>query len=123
MGGAGNVTTVIEALEAAVARRGVDARATNPWYFPTAAEYRERLERRGFAVERVLLFPRPTPLPGRLADWLDTFGESFFALVPPAARAQIMAEVEAAVRDRLYDARTGWHADYIRLRFAAVKPE
>jgi hypothetical protein len=70
----------------------------------------------------MLLFPRPTPLPGRLADWLDTFGESFFALVPPAARAQIMAEVEAAVRDRLYDARKGWHADYIRLRFAAVKP-
>ncbi len=122
MGGAGNVATVIAALEAAVARRGADARAANPWYFPTAEEYRERLERRGFAVERVLLFPRPTPLPGRLADWLDTFGESFFALVPQAARAQIMAEVEAAVRDRLYDARTGWHADYIRLRFAAVKP-
>ena len=35
MGGAGNVSTVIAALEAAVARRGVDAPAANPWYFPT----------------------------------------------------------------------------------------
>ncbi|HUK10129.1 MAG TPA: methyltransferase domain-containing protein [Stellaceae bacterium] len=122
MGGGDNAAVVIAALEAAVARRGADGRAANPWYFPSVEEYRARLERRGFTVERILLFPRPTPLPGRLADWLDTFAESFLALVPPGSRAQIMEEVEAATRDKLYDRDKGWSVDYVRLRFAAVKP-
>ena len=34
------------------------------------------------SVPRSRLFPRPTQLPGRLGDWLDTFAESFLALVP-----------------------------------------
>ena len=122
MGGGANAATVIAALEAAVTRRGADGRAANPWYFPSPEEYRARLERRGFRVERLLLFPRPTPLPGRLADWLDTFAESFLALVPPEARAQIIDEVETATRDKLYDPAAGWTVDYVRLRFAAVKP-
>ena len=44
-GGAGNIATVRDALHAALRRRGVDAPAHDPWYFPTAAEYR-RVDRR-----------------------------------------------------------------------------
>ncbi len=122
MGGAGNVAIVIAALEAALARRGIDGRAANPWYFPTEEEYHAKLERRGFAVTRIMLLPRPTPLPGSLGDWLDTFAESFLALVPAQSRAQFKSEVEAAARTRLFDPAQIWRADYVRLRFAAVKP-
>jgi SAM-dependent methyltransferase len=122
MGGAGNVALVLAALEAALGKRGLDARAANPWYFPSVDEYRGKLEARGFTVERIDLIPRPTKLPGALGDWLDTFAESFLALVSPDDRHQVKAEIEAALRDALYDPAEGWTADYVRLRFAAVKP-
>lgn len=121
-GGAGNVATVLDALHAVVARYGVDGRAVSPWYFPSVDDYRARLERRGFAVQSIVLIPRPTPLPGRLADWLDTFAESFLAAVPSPQRGAVKDEVEAALRPSLCDAQGVWTADYVRLRFAAVKP-
>jgi trans-aconitate methyltransferase len=121
-GGAGNVETVRRALAAALARHGVDAEAANPWYFPTPEEYRARLERPGFSVVSIVLIPRPTRLPGRLADWLDTFCESFLATVPPQSRPSLKAEVEEMLRDQLADAAGAWTVDYVRLRFGAVKP-
>lgn len=122
MGGAGNVASVIGALESVLVRQGIDVRGAMPWYFPSPAEYRAKLERRGFKVERIVLLPRPTPLPGRLGDWLDTFAESFLALVPAPDRAAVKDAVEDALRDQLFDPARGWTADYVRLRFAAVKP-
>ncbi len=120
-GGAGNVATVRGALVAVLARRGIDGDAASPWYFPAAAEYRARLERGGFAVASIDLIRRPTPIPGRLADWLDTFAESFLAAVRAAERAAVKDEVEALVRAALYDPSGAWTLDYVRLRFAAVK--
>lgn len=121
MGGAGNVAAVIGALESVLGQRGIDARAALPWYFPTPEEYRAKLERRGFVVNQMRLMPRPTQLPGRLGDWLDTFAESYLALVPAAARPQIKDGVEELLRNQLFDAETGWTVDYVRLRFAAEK--
>jgi trans-aconitate methyltransferase len=121
-GGAGNVATVLEALHRAVARRGVDGHAVSPWYFPSVDQYRGRLERRGFTVASIDLIPRPTPLPGRLADWLDTFAESFLAAVLAAERGAVKDEVEAMLRATLCDAKGVWTVDYVRLRFAAMKP-
>ena len=121
-GGEGNVETVRAALHAAVARRGLDPAAADPWYFPSAAAYRARLERHGFAVRFIGLFERPTPLPGPLGDWLDTFGEAFLRLLPEAERGPVKAEIEDHVRDRLCDPAGRWVVDYVRLRFVAVKP-
>lgn len=123
MGGAGNVAMVITALERVLARRGIDARPAMPWYFPSPDAYRAKLERRGFSVTRMMLLERPTRLPGALADWLDTFAESFLALVPAGTRQAVMDEVEDAVRAQLFDPVSGWTADYVRLRFIAVKPQ
>jgi len=61
-------------------------------------------------------------LPGRLADWLDTFAESFLAAVPAPERGAVKDEVEATLRATLCDASGVWTVDYVRLRFAAVKP-
>jgi SAM-dependent methyltransferase len=121
MGGAGNVATARRALEAAVARRGIDAAALSPWYFPTPEEYAAKLRVGGFEVRHIELFQRPTPLPTRLADWFDTFGEAFLAAVPPAERAAVKQEAEALAAPTLRKPDGSWFADYVRLRFAAVK--
>jgi len=121
-GGAGNVASVRGALAVALRRRGIDAEAANPWYFPPAEEYRARLEARGFAVVEMALIPRPTRLPGALADWLDTFAESFLATVPPQSRPSVKREVEDMLRGDLADASGAWTVDYVRLRFKALKP-
>jgi hypothetical protein len=89
---------------------------------PTAEEYRARLEAHGFAVRTISLFARPTPLPGDLSAWLETFAQPSLRAVPDGDRAGLIEEVTAALRPRLYDAERGWVADYVRLRFAAVKP-
>jgi trans-aconitate methyltransferase len=122
-GGHGCVRTIETALLAALERRGLDARNASPWYFPTDAEYRGRLERRGFRVDWIALIPRPTPLPGDVTGWLETFAESFTALVPVAERPAFVAEVREVLRPALADAAGNWTADYVRLRVAAVKPE
>jgi SAM-dependent methyltransferase len=121
-GGAGNVGMIMAELIAALDRRGIDGKAAVPWYFPAPEEYRARLERRGFEVASIALIPRPTPLPGPLGDWLDTFAESFLAAVPPGERDAVKDEVADALRARLVDANGIWVTDYVRLRFAATKP-
>ncbi|MGB0387272.1 MAG: methyltransferase domain-containing protein [Ardenticatenaceae bacterium] len=121
-GGHGNVAQIRNALHEALKRRGMDAKTVDPWYFPTPAEYTSRLEAQGFQVTWMRLIPRPTPLPGDITGWLDTFAESFIFAWPKEERAKILEEVKEALRPNLCDAEGKWSADYVRLRFAATKP-
>lgn len=122
MGGAGNVESLRTNLIAALDRRGLDGEAASPWYFPAPDEYRARLEKAGFEVPYIELIPRPTPLPGELADWLWTFGESFILSAPEGERAGVIDEVVEATRSQLQQPDGSWVADYVRLRFTAKKP-
>lgn len=121
-GGAGCVAKISAALGAALERRGIDAARFNPWYFPTPEDYGARLHARGFAVASIALIPRPTPLPGDITAWLETFAESFTAALPAADRPAFLEEVRETLRPALCDADGQWTADYVRLRFAARKP-
>ncbi len=118
-GGHGNVAAIVVALVAVLVRRGHDGAAAIPWYFPTPAAYRAKLERHGFAVDRIELIPRPTPLPTDMAGWLDTFAENFFRWIEPSEWPVARAEVLALLRPCLCDDDGRWTADYVRLRFAA----
>ncbi len=121
--GAGtNVGRIVLALERACERRGIDGRALNPWTFPTLDAYRRRLEAGGFTLDSIELFPRPTPLPGDIEGWLETFAESYLAAMPAADRPRFVAEVREDLRGDLCDAEGRWTADYVRLRFAARLP-
>jgi len=120
MGAAGNVATIRAALYDALTRRGVDAAGADPWYFPTADEYRARLEAAGLTVARIESFPRPTPLPGDVTGWLRTFAQAFLECVPDSERADVVAEVQEQLRPSLGVAGV-WTADYVRLRFIALK--
>ena len=122
-GGYGCVDTIKTALVGAMNRRGVDGEALVPWYFPTPGDYATRLERAGFRVDSIALIPRPTPLPGDIVDWLQTFALGFLQALPEAGRAEYLREVRAALEPQLRDGTGTWVADYVRLRFAATRPE
>jgi SAM-dependent methyltransferase len=122
LGGHRCVIAIRTALSSALARRGIDAVACDPWFFPTEEDYRTRPEARGFIVGKLMLFPRPTPLPGDISGWLETFAQPFLGAVKPDDRQTLIREVRTALDPQLYDPARGWVADYTRLRFAARRP-
>ena len=122
LGGHGCVAKIKKALVEALNRRGIDGEAAVPWYFPTVEDYSQHLTSGGgFEISYMALIPRPTPLPGDVTGWLETFAESFTSTLPLAERPSYIAEVREALRPELCDAEGKWTADYTRLRFAANK--
>jgi SAM-dependent methyltransferase len=118
-GGHGCVAKIRKALVDALNRRGINGEAASPWYFPTVEDYSQQLRKGGFAVNYIALLPRPTPLPGDITGWLETFAESFTSALPATDRPAYIAEVREALRPQLCDAEGKWTADYTRLRFSA----
>jgi uncharacterized membrane protein YgdD (TMEM256/DUF423 family) len=45
----------------------------------------------------IALIPRPTPLPGDITDWLETFAQAFLGAVPPADRRTALSLDSVAV--------------------------
>jgi SAM-dependent methyltransferase len=120
MGGHNNTAAIIVALSAVLGRRGLDVRKLSPWYFPSVAAYRQKLEAAKFAVAEIAIIPRPTVLESGLEAWLDNFTEDLFAPLPEADRATARAEVVELLRPVLTDETGTWIADYVRLRFRAM---
>jgi trans-aconitate methyltransferase len=120
LGGHGNVATILAALDAALAARGIAVPC--PWYFPQPAEYRRLLEDGGFVVQTIDLIPRPTPLPGGMVAWLEIFAQPYLSALPAAVRELFISEVVDLLRPALCDADGRWIADHVRLRFSAVRP-
>ena len=122
-GGVGNVRRVTDALLLSLGERGFDGMEVWPWYFPTETEYAAVLQSAGFWVERIELFERPTALPGGLAEWIMILAQPFLSLVAEGDRDGFLHDVEDRARPVLCDAKGIWHVDYVRLRFAAFRPE
>ncbi len=120
-GGHGNIAAIVTALRATAIRHGKDPSLAAGWFYPTSAEYRALLEANGFSIEKIGLFPRPTPLPTGLRGWLATFRESYFEQWPEAMREQIVLELEDLLAPALRDRSGNWTADYVRLRVAAIR--
>jgi trans-aconitate methyltransferase len=122
-GGKGNVAQIVGAIEAEVSATGIDARARNPWYFPSIGEYSTLLERNGFHVLQAVHFDRPTPLPDGeqgIRNWLDAFAGSFFQGMSGEVIASMYSRIAERLRPVLF--RDGvWVADYKRIRILAVK--
>lgn len=118
-GGFGNVAAIMVALRAALKHHRVASPRSIPRYYPSPAAYRALLERHGFTVRSIELFPRPTPLPTGMAGWLATFADAALAELPVAERDAARDEALDLMRPSLCDERGNWIADYVRLRFAA----
>ncbi|MEV0622856.1 methyltransferase domain-containing protein [Nonomuraea sp. NPDC050404] len=122
MGGAGNCAELTAAMLTAWREYGL-REPELPWYFPTPAEYARRLEQEGFVVRLLEYFDRPTPLdecPGGAADWVRMFAASVLEGLPPDIVEPLLRRVNELAAPALRR-ETGWMADYVRLRFAAVR--
>src|SRR5262245_19504377 len=118
-GGHGNVAAITTALQAIAMRHGKDTHLAHPWFFPSAETYRALLEAQGFAVARIALIARPTPLKTGMAAWLKLFNSPFFRQFEDFDAA--VNEAEALLNFALCDAQGNWTADYVRLRVEARK--
>ena len=90
---------------------------------PRPAEYALRLEKAGFTVRLLEYFDRPTPLdecPDGAADWVRMFAGYLLAEVPPTLVEPLLRRVNELAAPALRR-ESGWVADYVRLRFAAVR--
>lgn len=123
LGGFGNVAALRVAAAAVLSRRGRDAARLSLWTFPTAEDFAARLSHHGFAIERCVLFPRPTRLPTDAAGWLDTFARAYLDALPEGERIPARTEMVALLEPVLKTPAGEWWADYVRLRFSAMRPE
>ena len=122
-GGFGCCAGTVVAANAVLKRRGIDIASVNPWYYPTADEYRGVLENAGFAVDRIELGALPVDLgAGGIAAFIDTFCENFFRRLAPEDRSAAQSELIDLVRPALCDRAGNWTMDFVRIRFAAHRP-
>ncbi|MGB3722392.1 MAG: class I SAM-dependent methyltransferase [Pacificimonas sp.] len=115
-GGFGNLAAMRTALRAVLSRRGL--KSPDVQVYPTADAASRQLEAAGFDVETCGIIPRPTPLASGMAAWFQTFRHGF---LPEDHRDDIVAEAVDLLRPSLCDGEGKWVADYVRLRFKAVK--
>ena len=61
-------------------------------------------------------------MPGDVGDWVSTFAHDFLASFDVNDRADFLQDVIEFCRPALMAPDGTWVADYVRLRFEAVKP-
>jgi len=116
------VAAIQAAVHAALADRGIQVSPNLNRYYPSVEEYRGKLETAGFVAPVMFTFERPTALPGDIGEWVRTFDRAMLERLPAEQREDFIAEIREALRPKLFDAENNrWVADYVRLRFVAVK--
>lgn len=120
-GGQGNV----QALEAALAGAARDLELppfVGPNRFPGLQDFAASLEGGGLRPTFLQLFDRPTPLVGAdgARNWYRQFRAGYLDTLPSEAQDAVLERAETLAKARLF--RDGvWFADYVRLRFVALK--
>ena len=120
-GGHGNVAAINTAIRGVLAKNGFDWHGKKPVTYPSVKKFRLVLEEAGFEVPYLELIPRPTPLPTGIRGWIETFGSPFLEDAEPEAQRGLVDEIETLLAPALRDEFGNWTADYVRLRFKAVK--
>ena len=119
-GGHGNAAAISVAVRAVCSRRGLPEHPLP--YYPTADEYRAKLEAWGFAVDSIALVPRPTPLPTGMEGWIATFERPWLKELTLEEQDEVIADIAEELRPVLCDSGGIWTADLVHLRFSARKP-
>jgi len=123
-GGAGNVSHVAAAMEAA-SQTILGKTIKHPWYFPKIGEFVSLLESAGtdeveIEVTQAVLFDRPTPLQGDdgFRNWVQMFGHHWLNKIESEKQEAFLDAAEEFARPHLLKDGV-WNADYRRLRVAA----
>jgi trans-aconitate methyltransferase len=124
MGGKGNNEGILVPTRKLLSRHGYyNNAASQPWYFPSLAEYTTLLEHRGFRIQFAAHFDRPTRLQDTdngIKDWLRMFGEALFKDIPGSDIETLLDEIQETLKPTHYK-NHAWFADYKRLRIVAIK--
>lgn len=120
-GGQGNVTTIIDAIQEVFNDHDTFGEFIDPWFFPSPKNYQAALEKGGFKVKFIKLIDRPTPLKTGIQDWLKIFADGITQELNEAQKRIFFEEMELLLKPKLYTEQDGWVADYVRLRFEALK--
>ena len=120
-GGRGNVARMESSLVRAA--RELDLPPYQPSnVFPTLREWAASLESGQLEPQFLQLFPRPTPLDGEdgLKNWWRQFRAAYLDTLPRRDRDAVLQRAHDIAAPSLRTER-GYYADYVRLRFAALK--
>ena len=120
-GGKGNIAALLAAMQAVFQENPSLGLFHMPWYFPPVEEYQSLLEMAGFHVEYIELIPRPTPLKSGVDKWLEIFADGITKHLDKTQKSAFLDLVKDKLIHTLYTEKNGWVADYVRLRFEAVK--
>ena len=124
MGGKGNIQLISDALNGALQAEGCSQRYESN-YYPSVGEYATVLEEAGFRVTYMAHFDRPTHLEGDedgLRNWYRMFASRAVASLSEEVFEAVAKRAEELARPNQY--RDGdWYADYVRLRFIAIRPD
>jgi SAM-dependent methyltransferase len=123
-GGFLNIAAIRTAIRIVLLEAGHDPDAGGGQVYQTAEAFVARHEAAGFAHVEASVHQRVTPLATGIRGWLMTFRAGFLdaAGVPEPGREAIVARIETLLSPILRDAQGQWFADYVRLRWRAVKP-
>jgi len=120
-GGQGNVAHLEAALSEATHELGLPP-FIGPNRFPTLRDFAGSLEEGGLRPTFLQLFERPTPLAGEdgARNWWRQFRAAYLDSLSAKEQEAVLGRAEALARPHLYG-ENGWFADYVRLRFVALK--
>ena len=119
-GGEGNIHALISAMQFVFDSHQDFGDFVNPWHFPSVEKFKANLEINGFSVTYIELIPRPTTLESGVQEWLKIFSNGITTDLNEAQKAIFLTEVEERLKPKLFRDNQ-WIADYVRLRFSAVK--
>lgn len=121
MGGMGNVSQLLKAIDAGARHFGViNAKIQN--FYPSIAKYSGLLDAGGFTVTYAQLFSRPTLLEGSsgLRNWIKMFRTGLLKEIDRYKHDDFFRYVEDLAKPMLFK-DGNWFADYVRLRMIAYK--
>ncbi|RYX81576.1 class I SAM-dependent methyltransferase [bacterium] len=120
-GGRGNVRELEATLRTASIELGLTP-FESPNFYPSLREWATSLEGGDLEPTFLQLFSRPTPLEGKegIQTWWRQFRATYLATLSSAEQDALLLRAEELAAPKLRDDK-GWFADYIRLRFVAIK--
>lgn len=121
-GGAGNIQSILAALDTVFSRHGLDMQAYLPWHFRSPELWSNWLREAGFIDVEYHHYARPTPINQDITGWLELMAGDFLNPQPPELQIILLNELREALRPALHDDVRGWWVDYVRLRVKAFKP-
>lgn len=119
-GGEGNVKTISDAMQEVFDNNTDFGSFKNPWYYPSAQEYKKLLEENGFSVEYCELVPKPTRVVN-IDQWLDAFAATIVSSLTKEEKLKFKEQVKKILEPKLYTKENDWTIDYVRLRVKAIK--